>query len=227
MKQIEHNGRLTAFFKPCREPSDCVYNSKEDMKKFCAKDCPFLIILLAFLVLASCRTPKTVASTNHEQRTETERFDSVVTTPSDSATALLLIRCDSLGNAYLAELHTEQGKRIRVELLLKTAQSQLDSLGNLKPQVIYKNQPLLIRMDCKEDSLEMIIKGLRERITEYEKNDTTRTEYVKYVPDYYRNTSRGFWVLLILAVLVVGWTTMSYIPQTRPIKKAIRAFLRL
>ena len=33
MKQIEHNGRLTAFFKPCSQPSDCVYNSKEDMKK--------------------------------------------------------------------------------------------------------------------------------------------------------------------------------------------------
>lgn len=226
MKITEHNGRLTAFFKPCREPSDCVYNSKEDMKKFCAKDCPFLVLLLC-LFLIGCKTPKTVTSTNHEQKTEIESFDSIITTPADSATASLLIRCDSLGNAYLAELHTEQGKRIRAELLLKNAQSQLDSLGNLKPQVIYKNQPLLIQVDCKEDSLQQIVHALRERISQYEKNDTLRTEYVKYVPDYYKNTSKGFWWLLGFAILVVAWAVMSYIPQTRPIKKTIRAFLHL
>ncbi len=226
MKQIEHNGRLTAFFKPCREPSDCVYNSKEDMKKFCAKDCPFLVMLLC-LCLFSCKTPKTVTSSDHQLKTETERVDSVVGFAGDSANAALLIRCDSLGNAYLAELHTEQGKRIRLDIELRNAQRQLDSLGNLKPQVIYRNQPLYIRADCKEDSLQAIVHALRERISEYERNDTTHTEYVKYVPDYYKNTSKGFWWLLGFAILVVGWTAMSYIPQTRPIKKTIRAFLHL
>jgi len=226
MKQIEHNGRLTAFFKPCSQPSDCLYNDPEDMKKFCAKDCPFLVLLMC-LCLFSCKTPQTTTRTDHQKKTEIERTDSLVGFAGDSANAALLIRCDSLGNAYLAELNTEQGKRIRLDIELRNALRQLDSLGNLKPQVIYRNQPLYIKMDCKEDSLQALVHALRERITEYEKNDTLRTEYVKYVPDYYKNTSKGFWWLLGFAILVVGWTAMSYIPQTRPIKKTIRAFLHL
>jgi hypothetical protein len=225
MKVIEHNGRLTAFFKRCEQPSDCVYNSKEDMKKFCAKDCPFLMILLALLVFVSCKTPKTVTSSDHQLKTETERVDSVVGFAGDSANAALLIRCDSLGNAYLAELHTEQGKRIRLDIELRNAQRQLDSLGNLKPQIIYRNQPLYIRADCKEDSLQAIVHALRERISEYERNDTTHTEYVKYVPDYYRNCTKGFWWLLVIVILIAVWYFADYIPYLKTAKAFIKAYL--
>lgn len=224
MKQIEHNGRLTAFFKPCREPSDCVYNSKEDMKKFCAKDCPFLVMLLC-LFLIGCKTPKTTTRTDHQKKTEIERTDSLVGFAGDSASAALLIRCDSLGNAYLAELHTEQGKRIRLDIELRNAQRQLDSLGNLKPQVIYRNQPLYIRADCKEDSLQAIVHALRERISEYERNDTTHTEYVKYVPDYYRNCTKGFWWLLVIVILMAVWYFADYIPYLKTAKAFIKAYL--
>ena len=36
---------------------------------------------------------------------------------------------------------------------------------------------------------------------------TTQTEQVpvEVVPTYYKNTSRGFWVLLVILVLIVGW----------------------
>ena len=36
---------------------------------------------------------------------------------------------------------------------------------------------------------------------------TTQTEQiaVKYVPNYYRRTSTGFWILLAVLVLIVGW----------------------
>ena len=36
---------------------------------------------------------------------------------------------------------------------------------------------------------------------------TTQTEQVpvEVVPTYYRNTSRGFWVLLVILLLIVGW----------------------
>lgn len=43
-----------------------------------------------------------------------------------------------------------------------------------------------------------------------EVHDTIRTEYekeiaVKYIPEYYKRTSAGFWVLLSLIIFVVGW----------------------
>ena len=36
---------------------------------------------------------------------------------------------------------------------------------------------------------------------------TTQTEQVpvEVVPPYYKNTSRGFWVLLVILLLIVGW----------------------
>ena len=42
------------------------------------------------------------------------------------------------------------------------------------------------------------------------RHDTIRTEHseqvpVEYVPAYYKNTSKGFWVLLALLVLIIGW----------------------
>ena len=116
---------------------------------------------------------------------------------------------------------------IRAELLLKGAQDQLDSLGNLKPQVVYRNQPMYIRVDCKEDSLQLVIKGLRERIEYYEKNDTLRTEQVKYVPDYYKNCTRGFWWLLVILLLIVLWKVADYIPYLKTAKAAIKVYLHL
>lgn len=43
-----------------------------------------------------------------------------------------------------------------------------------------------------------------------EVHDTLRTDEVqvvetKYVPAYYKDTSAGFWVLLVLLVLIIGW----------------------
>lgn len=48
----------------------------------------------------------------------------------------------------------------------------------------------------------------RDRLKEV--HDTIRTnevqvQQVKYVPAYYQNTSRGFWVLLVTLLLIVGW----------------------
>ena len=185
----------------------------------------WLALVAALVCFTACRTPKTVTSTDHQLTNTTERFDSVVGFAGDSAQAALLIRCDSLGNAYLAELHTEQGKRIRLDIELRNAQRQLDSLGNLKPQVIYRNQPLYIRADCKEDSLQAIVHALRERISEYERNDTTHTEYVKYVPDYYKNCTKGFWWLLVIVILIAAWYFADYIPYLKTAKAFIKAYL--
>ena len=48
----------------------------------------------------------------------------------------------------------------------------------------------------------------RDKLVEvHDTISTTQTEQVpvEVVPTYYKNTSRGFWVLLAILVLIVGW----------------------
>lgn len=47
-------------------------------------------------------------------------------------------------------------------------------------------------------------------------HDTIRTneirvQQVKYVPAYYKNTSTGFWLLLVVLLLIAGWKIGKYI----------------
>ena len=153
------------------------------------------LLFALFLYLTGCKTPEVVTNQSSDRSTIREQYDSTLTVAGDSATAALLLRCDSL--------------------------------GNLKPQVVYRNQPMYIRVDCKEDSLQLVIKGLRERIEYYEKNDTLRTEQVKYVPDYYKNCTRGFWWLLVILLLIVLWKVADYIPYLKTAKAAIKVYLHL
>lgn len=164
-----------------------------------------LIVLCtsALLALHGCKTQRIDSSTNQQTIVETERYDSTYTVAGDSATAAMLFRCDSLGNVYLANLNTEQGKRMRLELLLTTMQARLDSTNraqNNKPT----NQPMYVQVDCKEDSFAVIIRGLRERIAYLEENSKETQVPVRYVPDYYKNCTRGFWTILTLILITAA-----------------------
>lgn len=161
-----------------------------------------IVLFLAF-VQCSCRTQHIDSSTDKQTTIVSERYDSVYTVAGDSATAAMLFRCDSLGNVYLANLNTEQGKRMRLELLVTTMQERLDSTNraqNNKPT----NQPMYVQVDCKEDSFEVVIRGLRERITYIEQNKQTEQVEVCYIPKFYRNCTAGFWTLLALILISVA-----------------------
>lgn len=194
------------------------------MKKFW-KQYWFTIMGVTAMVLATlfchgCKTPQSVTETSQNTTLIQERFDSALLIAGDSARAALLFRCDSLGNVYLANLATEQGRRIRLEMLLQGAYNQRDSLfralsaTNTAPAVSSptatqkqpKNTPLLLNIDCKEDSFETLVRGLRERIIYMEENKERVEVPVKYVPDYYRNCTRGFWTLLILIIIAIALT---------------------
>ncbi len=180
-----------------------------------------LTVFLLCSLLTSCKYQQPIVSSQTSQQTIiSERYDSAHSVAGDSATAALLFRCDSLGNVYLANLHTEQGKRLRLELLLTSTQQSLDSirtagthslalsLTNTTQADKSTNQPLFVKIDCKEDSFEVVIRGLRERIAYIEENDTTRIVVQKVVPTYYKNMARGFWtmfVLLLLALALLVW----------------------
>ncbi len=172
-------------------------------------------VLAVFLTVAGCKPKQFVTSTTTQQTLISERYDSAHTVTGDSATAALLFRCDSLGNVYLSELRTEQGRRLRLELQLGDVQAELaDALNATKnsDMTISKNTlstrkqntPLLVAIDCKEDSFEVVIRGLRERIAYYEENKEQVQIPVKYVPNYYKNCTRGFWTLLVALIIAVA-----------------------
>lgn len=162
-----------------------------------------MLCATALFALHGCKAQRIDSSTHQQTIVETERYDTTYTVAGDSATAAMLFRCDSLGNVYLANLNTEQGKRMRLELLLTTMQERLDSTNRAqdnKPT----NQPMYVRVDCKEDSFEVVIRGLRERIAYMEHNRKTEQVEVRYIPKFYRNCTAGFWTLLALLIIAVA-----------------------
>ncbi len=192
--------------------------NREDKASVCANiTFAFLVLMTIALLLCSCKHQQPIVSSQTSQQTLiSERYDSAHSVAGDSATAALLFRCDSLGNVYLATLQTEQGKRLRLELLLTSTQYSLDSaktagkvLGALSPMSNptadkSTNQPLFVKIDCKEDSFEVVIRGLRERVAYYEKNDTKQEVPVRYVPTYYTNMEKGFWTLFAIIVITLA-----------------------
>ena len=145
-----------------------------------------LMYLYAFLLMSSCRTCEPIIET-----VETERIvnvhtrDTVITDKPDSASMRALLYCDSAYNVILDELVTMQGDRIETELEM----------------VRLRNGGLLLNMGCKEDSLRHEIQLRDSTITELQKQTVVVRE--KYVPNYYKNTSIGFWVLLGIIIVYI------------------------
>jgi hypothetical protein len=175
-----------------------------------------VLCILAFVfAIPSCKPQQLNSSVSQQTSLVSERYDSAVSVVGDSANAALLLRCDSLGNVYLANFMTEQGKRLRLEVLLRGAQNQLDSMSRalstknappaIKPNSQPRNTPLLIDIDCKEDSFEVIVRGLRERIAYLEEYEQKEQVPVRYVPDYYKNCAKGFWTLLVVLLLAIAF----------------------
>ena len=170
-----------------------------------------LLVALFVGSFQGCKKLEFISKTNTTNTSiERERFDSAHTVAGDKATANLLIECDSVGNAHLVALNTEQGKRINLELQVQSLQSALDSAKaaaksnpNL-PIPSVANEPLIVSVDCKEDSFQVIIRGLHERIAIYEKKESELQEPVRYIPDFYRNCTIAFWVLLIANILIIA-----------------------
>ena len=142
--------------------------------------------LLVSWLMTSCRTCEPIIET-----VETERIvkihtrDTVITEKPDSASMRALLHCDSAYNVVLDELITMQGDRIETKL-------EMERL---------RNGGLLLNINCKEDSLRHEIQLRDSTITELQKQTVVVRE--KYVPNYYKNTSIGFWVLLGIIVVYI------------------------
>ena len=181
-----------------------------DPKHGCLAVIVAVILTVIFcLFFGGCKSlPPAVTETNTNTLIERAQVDSLIKVASDLARAQLALECDSIGNVHIRELNTLQGERTRLEIALRAAleaANQQPQAQPNKPAKPAQNPVFLLDVDCKSDSLQLLVNKLRERIREIEISNHTETVEVKVVPPYYRNTSKGFWVLLAILVLIIGW----------------------
>jgi|GEM_PF-1779263 len=115
------------------------------------------VILFMVLSFTACKTNRT-STASHTAISRTEiQIDTLVFTRPDSASIIALIRCDSLGNAYLSEI------------------TRLQTGRSVKPSLSVKNN--LAYFDCKVDSMAVYMKLFRR----FESvSDTTATVVTVY-----------------------------------------------
>lgn len=135
----------------------------------------------------ACRAPQPIVQTVETVRTEREIVrDTVVQIAPDSAMVKAWLECDSLNNVIVKQLEIAQGERV------KPIVKRYTTTGGM-----------VLRMDCKEDSLKYEIE-VRDRIIEEMKTETKIVK-VRERNGYDRFTSGGFWILLVVVVLRVAW----------------------
>ena len=140
-------------------------------------------VLIAVACFSSCRCPECVTTSETEHIVEVRTHDTTIVTEADSASIRALFRCDSAYNVVMYELVTMQGERIEASV---NAQKH--------------GKDLAISLDCKEDSLLHELQ-LRDSIISTTTHNTTIIRE-KYVPGYYKFCSWGFWILLVVLIII-------------------------
>lgn len=184
------------------------------------------------LLFPGCRAPKPIVTENRSNTLiERETVDSLIGVAADKARAQIALACDSMGNVYIAEIDMLQGERTRLDIALRAALDALNKQSgtNSQPTAEKPAKPKIVYLDvdCNSDSLQLLVTKLRERITHMEQNKEKETVVVEVVPDYYRNCTRGFWVLLVVLFLLFVWKVADYIPVLSGYKSTITAFFRI
>ena len=150
--------------------------------------CIVAAIIIGAMLLSGCKTCVPVVEYRDSIRiVEVRTRDTAIVTEADSAQLRLLLRCDSANNVLIDEVTTANGERLSLQL-------QLQRLLNGQSQ---------LNIDCREDSLMRIIQ-LQDSIIRTSTHEKI-VQQVEVVPDYYKNTSIGFWILLAVFVLLIGW----------------------
>ena len=145
-----------------------------------------IFYILTALLLIGCKCQPIIETIEKERIVEVHTRDTAIVTQADSASLRALLRCDSAYNVVLYDLVCLQGERIDA-----TAHTQKSG------------KELILSLDCKEDSLAHIIQLRDSVIKDLERQAVVVRE--RYVPNYYKNTSRGFWVLFVILLLIVAW----------------------
>ena len=161
-------------------------------------------IFLVLIFLVGCKTPKPVVQTEvKEVVVEREVRDTIVTIAPDSASIKALLECDSAGNVLIKELQEEQGKNVALEMALKNKQNNKgESVG------------ATLEIDCKADSLQMIIDVQNEYIHELNDIISTQVEEIKYIPDIVKWLALvGAGAILYVLIRVALWVYRKFVSK--------------
>lgn len=109
-----------------------------------------IALIAAMFILSGCKS-QYMPGTDTETSINVRDREVPVYTPSDSASILALLECDSLNRVVMRELEIERGKRIVPTLKPVYIPAATQGVSNG-----VSNQ-LLLEFDCKEDSLQHII----------------------------------------------------------------------
>jgi len=139
-----------------------------------------MFFLLLLLALASCKGNRSLTSSVSRNVVIEKQLDTVLFTLPDSASIVALIRCDSLGNAYLSEIEK-----------LKTGRA-------VRPSLTVKDNKAIF--DCKVDSMAVYLKMYRR--FESQTDTTSVKRYVEKKPGLLERFVDGF--LLVSLVALVG-----------------------
>lgn len=144
----------------------------------------FAIGIVLCALLTSCKTQQPIVhQVTKEVTKEVYITDTLVAFRPDTATLHALLQCDSMGQILIAQLAQQQGTHTAINARLQRT-----------------DNGTAVTIDCKQDSLQQLVTKLRERITTADTNHQTETRTIEVIPNYYRNCTRGFWVLLIIAL---------------------------
>lgn len=141
-----------------------------------------ILFLLALLAFAACKGPKVITQVKRVVITEVTS-DTVVYSKPDSASIEALIKCDSAGNAYIAEIQQLKAGKYTV------------------PQVRMKDN--IVYLDCNVDSAAVYLKMSKQFRSEI---DSTHKDVIVYRDKKERFIDRAvdtFWKIS-LGVLLLG-----------------------
>lgn len=116
-----------------------------------------LIFLIFLLALVSCRSTKPTSSGVRKSVFEVRSKDTVIFSQPDSASITALLRCDSLGNAYLAEI------------------TQLKTGRSTRPEIRIRDN--YIHLKCQVDSMAVYMKMYRQFRSSSDSSATVVTIY--------------------------------------------------
>lgn len=161
------------------------------------------VAMLAWM-LQSCKTQQPIVQ---EKIVEVEKIvtntDTIVTTRPDSASIKALLVCDSLGNVLIRELAEEQGKNVALELQLYSANK-----GDNKQQQVVTT----IEIDCKADSLQLLVDKYRAELLDKRAEKVTETIEVKYIPTFVKwLAGMGVFFALFYIVKIGLWIYRKFV----------------
>lgn len=146
----------------------------------------WLFVFFMCFVLVGCVPRGTITSTRDSVFVERtiERRDTAYMVAPDTAALRLLVECDSNFQAVVRELEVANGERIN-------ASAKASSTGGA----------LLVDVECKEDSLRVLVEQLRETIRTTSAHNEVRVVKEKYIPPFAKFTM--WWFCITAAILLI------------------------